>query len=74
MARKPPEIRRKILEGLEKLGISLDADRNSRLTGEGLITAADSPVPVFVIPTDEERAIAADTYLITTEIEGGHEY
>jgi acetate kinase len=40
-------------------GASLEPTRNE--TGEGLISADDSAVAVWVIPTDEERLIACQT-------------
>jgi acetate kinase len=59
-----PTLRGRALRGLGILGIELDEDRN-RLSrthhGETCITAPDSPVPVFVVPTDEERVMAEDT-------------
>jgi len=53
------EIREKVLEGLEHMGIILDKQRNNVRTRkkETLITTDDSPVKAFVIPTDEELAI-----------------
>jgi acetate kinase len=59
---KASEVRSRVLEGMDQLGIHLDPDRNRTLEGEGSITKMGSPIPAFVIPTDEERAIAADTY------------
>jgi acetate kinase len=60
--------RARILEGLEILGIQLDTDRNAAtVRREGEISAASSRVRVLVIPTNEEGAIAADTYEIATE-------
>ena len=49
---------------MEDLGIVLDLELNARTVGrqEGRITVPDSPGQVLVIPTDEEAAIAADTY------------
>lgn len=53
------EIREKVLEGMEHMGIILDKERNNVRTRkkETLITTDDSPVKAFVIPTDEELAI-----------------
>jgi acetate kinase len=55
-------IREAALEGLEHMGICLDKDRNREaVTGrESLISADDSPVRVFVIPTDEELVFTED--------------
>ena len=55
-------IRRKICADLEWLGIKLDESRNKAARGkEALISADDSRVPVFVIPTNEELILARDT-------------
>ncbi len=57
-----PLIRTMVLEGLEKLGIILDAERNANLPqGGGEITGDGSPVRAFVVNTDEELVIARDT-------------
>jgi len=60
------EIREQILTGLEHIGIMLDKERNSVRTRkkETLITTDDSPVKVFVIPTDEELVITEDAAAI----------
>ena len=53
---------RKILEGLEPLGISVDADRNAVRSSEPRVISPDgSPVTVMVVPTNEELAIAQAT-------------
>ncbi len=58
-------VRARICEGLEPLGIRLDPGRNRAVAGgEAPISAADSRVQVYVIPTDEEAAIAKDTYAL----------
>lgn len=61
-----PEVRAAACRHLENLGIVLDADLNSRTVDrrEGPITSENSRVKTLVIPTDEEAAIAADTYKI----------
>ncbi len=57
-----PLMRGWILDGLDELGISLDADRNAAISREERdVAAADSSVRILVIPTDEERAIADET-------------
>ncbi len=56
-------IREKALEGLDHIGIILDRERNkSAMTRkrETLITTDDSPVKVYVIPTDEELVFTED--------------
>jgi acetate kinase len=53
------EIRTRICEGLEFLGLKLDAGRNAAGGQEDrAISAEDSAVVVRVIPTDEEIVIA----------------
>ncbi|MER9688703.1 hypothetical protein [Mesorhizobium sp. M0139] len=39
-------------------GVGLDDERNRR--GEEVVSAANSPVDVLVIPADEESAVAAE--------------
>ena len=48
-------------EGLEFMGVKLDADRNKVRGEEAVISTDDSQVKVVVIPTDEELMIASDT-------------
>jgi acetate kinase len=57
------EVRAAICEGMEWLGLEIDAERNRAMTGgrEGLISAEGSRLAAFVIPTDEELLIARDT-------------
>jgi len=52
-------IRARICAQLSWLGVRLDDDANSR--ADVVISAADSAMPVLVIPTDEEMAIARHT-------------
>lgn len=54
-------IRAKVLEPLAFLGARLDPERNDSAEREKLITTPDSPVQAWVIPTDEELAIATKT-------------
>ncbi|MGB3545321.1 acetate/propionate family kinase [Rubrivirga sp.] len=55
-------VRAQVLDGLEGLGIVLDADANEAASGkEARITTAESDIPVWVIPTNEELVIAQDT-------------
>jgi acetate kinase len=62
-----PTIREKAVAGLEELGIKIDQRANeiSRTrNAETLISTADSPVKIFVIPTDEELVMTEDTYAL----------
>jgi len=64
------QVRDAACSDLENLGIVLDSDLNSSTIGrrEGPITTPDSKTQVLVIPTDEEAAIAADTYGIASKM------
>ena len=53
--------RASVCEGLEFMGIKLDPEKNNIRGVEAEISAADSRVKVWVIPTNEELAIARDT-------------
>ncbi|MFQ6023376.1 MAG: acetate/propionate family kinase [Acidiferrobacterales bacterium] len=60
-----PEIRARICEDLDNLGIRLDEAYNREaVEKETRISAADSDVQVWVIPTDEELVIAIDAMRI----------
>lgn len=62
-------MRKRILENMETLGITLDPAKNDAAAGkEAEISAPGSKVRVFVIPTDEEIAIASDTYSLATSV------
>jgi acetate kinase len=54
-----PRLRAAIAEKLGWLGVSLDAAANAE--GRSLIAKADSRIPVYVVPTDEELMIARHT-------------
>jgi len=58
-----PIIRSKVLEGLDILGIKYDPEKNkiARTRNAELdISADDSPVRIFIIPTDEELVFVED--------------
>jgi acetate kinase len=57
------EVRASICQGLEWMGLELDAERNAAHTGgrEGLISHDHARLAAYVIPTDEELLIARDT-------------
>jgi acetate kinase len=60
-------IREMALEGLEFMGILLDREKNRNTMTrkkESVITTPDSPVKVFVIPTDEELVFTEDVAAI----------
>ncbi|MRR54207.1 MAG: acetate kinase [Deltaproteobacteria bacterium] len=60
------QIREMACENLEHMGIHLDLERNrAAVKGEEcLITTDDSPIKVFVIPTDEELVFTEDVAAI----------
>ncbi|SFL06100.1 acetate/propionate family kinase [Halanaerobium salsuginis] len=61
------EMREDICQDLDYLGIKIDTEKNNvrgKLTD---ITAADSKVKVYVIPTNEELVIARDTLALVAE-------
>ena len=57
-------IRKEICEKLSPLGIKIDLDKNNTRGEMIKISAEDSSVPVYVIPTNEELMIARDTLRI----------
>ncbi|MDR2633503.1 MAG: acetate kinase [Treponema sp.] len=60
-------MRKKILQGLEGLGMIYDPEKNdlshTRNT-ETRISTDSSPIPIFVIPTDEELVMTEDAYAL----------
>ncbi len=54
-------MRKMVTEGLEFLGVKMDYSKNNFRGEERMISAEDSKVKVFVIPTNEELVIARDT-------------
>lgn len=55
------ETRELICESLSYLGVKIDPEKNHTRGKEVLISTPDSAVKVFVIPTNEELAIARET-------------
>ena len=62
-----PHVRRMVIDRLQCLGFKIDREKNDaiRFGKEGLVSATDSKIPVYVIPTDEEVMIARDTYRLS---------
>ncbi|MBP3706111.1 MAG: acetate kinase [Clostridia bacterium] len=56
-----PELREYICENLSFLGVKMDSVANKNRGKEIKITTADSGVNIYVVPTNEELAIARDT-------------
>lgn len=63
MGEKSRPFRAEIMKRLGVIGIHLDLEANEKCFGvEGMISTADSKIPCYVIPTDEEVMIARDAY------------
>ena len=54
--------RMEVMEKLACLGVKPDEERNNVRGKEALISADNSKIPVYVIPTNEELMIATDSY------------
>ncbi|MHC4737951.1 MAG: acetate/propionate family kinase [Planctomycetota bacterium] len=60
---KDPGVRAAVCSSLTQLGIELDPEKNKiTLLKEGEINTKNSTVKILVIPTNEESAIAGNTY------------
>jgi acetate kinase len=60
-----PPVRAKILAGMHRLGIALDANANRAAIGtEALISRRGSEVEVWVIPVDEARILAEEAVAV----------
>ena len=56
------DVREKVLEGLDELGITLDKEANSKTFGvEAKISAPSSRIEVWVVPTNEEIIVGRQT-------------
>ena len=66
-----PIIRANVINKLSSLGVILNEEKNNdtvvRKGIEGVISADNSSIPVYVLGTDEELMIARDTYSICTQ-------
>lgn len=61
------EDRQLICKKLEYMGVKLDLEKNNSKNIEGKISTPDSKIEVWVIPTNEELAIARDTKRIVEQ-------
>lgn len=61
-------VRAAVCKYLGYLGITLDEEANQVRGEEKLISTADSKVKVYVVPTNEELAIARETAALTTKM------
>ncbi|MEE2659614.1 MAG: acetate/propionate family kinase [Candidatus Latescibacterota bacterium] len=59
-------VRGEVLRDLEFLGIELDAVRNERVKGNGVLHREGSRVPLHVLVTDEEIVVARQTMELLT--------
>jgi len=60
-------LRERVLHDMGKFGVKLDHQKNEKARDgelESLISTDDSPVKVFVIPTDEELVFIEDVVAI----------
>lgn len=66
-----PEVRERILHGLDWFGLELDPDANRSMVdgAAGRITREASRLAAWVIPTDEELLIARDTVRLLSGME-----
>jgi len=55
---KGSRIRAAVCDGLEQLGITMDAEANRAVNGESSFHSSDSKVELWVIPTNEEIIVA----------------
>lgn len=56
------DTRKEIIDGLKALGVVLDEEANNCRGKEVKISAPESTMDVYVIPTDEEVMLARDAY------------
>jgi len=56
-----------VCDGLSFFGIKMDAEKNANAREETKVSTEDSKIQVWVIPTNEELAIALDTLEIATK-------
>ena len=59
--------RKQVLDKLAVLGIKVDEEANNIRGVEAKITADDSSIPAYIIPTNEELMIAKDTYSLVLQ-------
>ena len=62
-------IRTRVCEGFGYLGLELDPEKNIAASGEARISAENSKIEVWVIPTNEERVVAREAYRLLTNTE-----
>jgi acetate kinase len=60
-------VRKKVADRLAWFGLELDEDRNLCAAGSALISSDRSHIKAYVIPTDEERMIAAEALKVVAQ-------
>lgn len=55
------DIRKAIMEGIAAIGVKINDEANKIRGEEALLSTPDSKVPVWIVPTNEELAIARET-------------
>ncbi len=55
------EIRKSIMDGLSAIGVEMNEEANKTRGEEVLLSTPSSKVPVWIVPTNEELAIARET-------------
>ena len=65
-----PEIRQRVMEGLEYLGVDFDFELNKHPADAhvSVLSKPDSKVKVAIIPTNEELVIARETKELTQNL------
>jgi acetate kinase len=67
-----PLVREKTLDGLKRLGITVDKEMNQDLSSKARqISPPDGPVKVLVVPTREEREIAGQAVAVLETMDTG---
>jgi acetate kinase len=68
-------MRKKILDGLEGIGMAYDPEKNdiahTRNT-ETIISKSGSKIPIYIIPTDEELVMTEDAYALMSGVYDVH--
>lgn len=62
IGQKSPYVRKLITDRLDIIGVKISDNRNKYIDKEVLISTADSKIPIYVLPTNEELMIARETY------------
>lgn len=62
-------IRSQVCEEMSYAGIQLDDSKNQSIRGEGTISAKDSQVQLWIVPTNEELVVARQTAVLVEQKE-----